>query len=247
GFARFESPTRVGAVETAAITATYHGRALRTSVRIEKPPPLDIENFYPTPQTVQGGAPVRVAVVLNDDAPRGGAAVQLASDSAKATFNGQPATTVKVAAGERQADVPLGTEPVSENTRVTLTARLTPTGQWHIPLFLTTGPAPTLPQLALANAAAELGVREAPPGSNRGPHVDRYLARAGLPPGKPWNGAFVYWCFDEAARASRRQNPLPKTGDAAQLSDDAWRRGLVLLPRDSARLQPGMVAVYRGA
>lgn len=51
-------------------------------------------------------------------------------------------------------------------------------------------------------AAGQLGVREDPPGSNRGPEVDVYLRAVGLNPSAghyPWCAAFVGWCIEEAA------------------------------------------------
>jgi hypothetical protein len=59
--------------------------------------------------------------------------------------------------------------------------------------------------LALARAALAAGVREAPPGSNRGPEVDAYLrgcVRRGRPLGVlgvPWCAAFASWCIWRAA------------------------------------------------
>lgn len=72
----------------------------------------------------------------------------------------------------------------------------------------------TLQQKALEIAISQLGVHEQPKGSNRGPEVDEYIKSVGLDPaGKnPWCAAFVYWCFDQAAKSMGRQNPLFKTG-----------------------------------
>jgi hypothetical protein len=61
-------------------------------------------------------------------------------------------------------------------------------------------------------AVTQLGVMEDPPGSNKGPEVDQYLASVGLSPGNFWCAAFVYWCFDKAAAKLGRTNPLLKTG-----------------------------------
>ena len=59
-------------------------------------------------------------------------------------------------------------------------------------------PNPTIP-LHVAVALSQVGVREAPKGSNRGPQVDLYTeGRA-----EPWCGHFVAWCFREA------QTPIP--------------------------------------
>lgn len=63
-------------------------------------------------------------------------------------------------------------------------------------------------------------VREVPKNSNRGPQVEAYLRCAGVAPGNPWCCAFVYWCFDEAADALSRANPMVKTAGCL----DHWRR-----------------------
>lgn len=61
-------------------------------------------------------------------------------------------------------------------------------------------------------AITQIGVMEDPPGSNKGPQVNAYLASVGLPPGLFWCAAFVYWCFDKAAVNIGKANPLVKTG-----------------------------------
>jgi hypothetical protein len=66
--------------------------------------------------------------------------------------------------------------------------------------------------LRLAAGEEAKAVREKPLNSNRGPEVNAYLARIGLDPGYAWCCAFVYWCFDEAALAVRRGNPMVRTG-----------------------------------
>lgn len=75
---------------------------------------------------------------------------------------------------------------------------------------------------ALAVAVSQLGVREDPPGSNRGAEVDRYVRSVGLnPEGKySWCAAYVYFCFDEAAKAMGIPNPLVKTGGVL----DHWHK-----------------------
>lgn len=65
---------------------------------------------------------------------------------------------------------------------------------------------------ALKAAVSQLGVMEDPPGSNKGPKVNQYLASVGLEPGLYWCAAFVYWCFDTASAKLNRANPLVKTG-----------------------------------
>lgn len=61
-------------------------------------------------------------------------------------------------------------------------------------------------------ASTQVGVMEDPPGSNKGPEVDQYLASVGLPPGNFWCAAFVYWCFNKACIQLGRNNPVYKTG-----------------------------------
>jgi CHAP domain len=63
-------------------------------------------------------------------------------------------------------------------------------------------------------------VREVPRNSNRGPQVDAYLKRVGVSPGLSWCCAFVYWCFDEAAKALALTNPMVRTAGCL----DHWNR-----------------------
>lgn len=64
---------------------------------------------------------------------------------------------------------------------------------------------------ALLVAASQVGFMENPPGSNKGPEVDEYLASTGLPPGNFWCAAFIFWCFKKAAEKLGRNNPLVVT------------------------------------
>jgi hypothetical protein len=111
------------------------------------------------------------------------------------------------------------------------------------------------PDLLLASvlktAAAEVGVMEDPPGSNRGPKVDQYLKTVGLDPGAgsfAWCAAFVYWCFNESARGLNRPNPVVRTAGVM----DHWRRAEQAGARrlaaeeataDPSRIHPGMIFV----
>jgi hypothetical protein len=115
-------------------------------------------------------------------------------------------------------------------------------------------PAPVkgLSDHALTCAVSLLGVREKPPGSNRGPEVDEFLRSVGLDPERgsyPWCAAFVYYCFHRAAQALERTNPLIKTAGVL----DHWRRAASeagaarLMQRtalaDPALVKPGMIFV----
>lgn len=63
---------------------------------------------------------------------------------------------------------------------------------------------------ALQIAVSQLGVKELP--QNKGPKVKLYLASVGLSEGFSWCAAFVYWCFDQAAKELKITNPAVKTG-----------------------------------
>jgi len=66
--------------------------------------------------------------------------------------------------------------------------------------------------LTLKIAFKEVGVKEIPSGSNRGPRVEEYLKSVRLGAGFPWCAAFVYWCFEQASAGLNRVNPLVRTG-----------------------------------
>ena len=95
--------------------------------------------------------------------------------------------------------------------------------------------------LAQAGAAADAGVREQPKNSNRGPEVDEYLRRAGVAPGLAWCCAFTYWCFDEAARAAGRSNPMLRTAGCLAHWNGAERAGARRIPARQAVDDPGLV------
>lgn len=64
---------------------------------------------------------------------------------------------------------------------------------------------------AIEIAMSQKGIEESPPYSNRGKEVEKYLKLTGLGGGNAWCAAFVYWCFDTAAKDLVLTNPLPKT------------------------------------
>lgn len=102
--------------------------------------------------------------------------------------------------------------------------------------------------LAQAGAAANAEVREVPKNSNRGPEVDEYLRRAGVPVGLSWCCAFTYWCFDEAAQDASRANPMVKTAGCLMHWNKAESRGARRIAAkdavaDPALLTPGMVFI----
>lgn len=91
-------------------------------------------------------------------------------------------------------------------------------------------------------------VREVPRNSNRGPEVSLYLRRAGVSPGLAWCCAFVYWCFDEAALALARPNPMVRTAGCLDHWNRAPSKGAARLLKakavaDPSLVRPGMVFI----
>lgn len=107
--------------------------------------------------------------------------------------------------------------------------------------------APLLTQ-ALGIAVSQIGIREQPEGSNRGPMVDVYLNSVGIAPNQGtaaqrfWCAAFMYWCFQKAASGLSRDNPLPKTAGCL----DHWARaatvaGAVRIKKADALANPALI------
>ena len=102
--------------------------------------------------------------------------------------------------------------------------------------------------LRVAAGEEAKGVREVPKNSNRGPEVDQYLHRAGAPLGLAWCCAFVYYCFDEAAAAQQRANPMFRTAGCLAHWNGAPSKGARRIPKaqavaDPGLLKPGMIFV----
>jgi hypothetical protein len=108
-------------------------------------------------------------------------------------------------------------------------------------------PLPPLLALLLILARKELGVKETPPGSNRGPRVEEYLHSVHLGPGYAWCAAFVYWLFEQASASLNRINPLPRTASCL----DHWNktRGEKITAQqvlaDPTLIEPGDIFIIR--
>ena len=99
---------------------------------------------------------------------------------------------------------------------------------------------------AIEVARAEIGVREEPPGSNRGRRVDEYLRGVGLDPAGgsfAWCAAFVYFCFGKAAGATGRRNPLTKTAGVLAHWNRAETSGARRIKKADAAANPSLVRV----
>jgi len=95
--------------------------------------------------------------------------------------------------------------------------------------------------LAVAAGEEARQVREIPVNSNRGPDVEQYQQRAGVSPGDAWCCAFVYWCFDETARATGHANPMVKTAGCLDHWNRAPSKGARRIMAVSARNNPGLI------
>lgn len=100
-------------------------------------------------------------------------------------------------------------------------------------------------------ARTQIGVREDPVGSNRGPEVDAYIRSVGLDPeddSYPWCAAFIYWSFQEAADSVGRDNPAIQTAGVLDHWNKAGRKGITRfspkqIEEDFSVLRSGMLFV----
>jgi len=91
---------------------------------------------------------------------------------------------------------------------------------------------------ALSVAQSQVGIMERPPGSNRGVEVENYQKLVGIPPGSFWCAAFVYFCFNEAAKKLGVPNPLFRTGGCL----DHWNNSTAKkIKASAARDNPSLV------
>ena len=90
---------------------------------------------------------------------------------------------------------------------------------------------PTADQL-LAHAATFIGVHETPPGSNRGPQIDKWERRAQKISGEPWCACFAWCMLDDLGLM------LPIPYPAAVGSWVEWCRGQGLLRKRPYRGMP---------
>lgn len=102
-------------------------------------------------------------------------------------------------------------------------------------------------------ATKEIGVREDPPGSNRGKRIEEYQRLVGIDRGEPWCVAFIFFCFATAARGLKLPNPIEEAGCKTGSVLDLWNRAgrandITLLLHDDAlndpsKVKPGMAFV----
>uniref|UniRef100_Q01VH8 Peptidoglycan-binding domain 1 protein n=1 Tax=Solibacter usitatus (strain Ellin6076) TaxID=234267 RepID=Q01VH8_SOLUE len=105
-------------------------------------------------------------------------------------------------------------------------------------------PANSLLGAVLAIAGGEVGVMEEPPGSNRGPKVNQYLASVGLNAmdgSFAWCAAFVYWCFAQASATLSVPNPAIRTAGALDVWNLAGPKGFRRVTCAEASDRPALV------
>jgi hypothetical protein len=96
--------------------------------------------------------------------------------------------------------------------------------------------------LGVADGEEQKKVREVPKNSNKGPAVSQYLASVGLDPGYSWCCAFVYWCFDKAAKNAGRDNPMYRTAGCMDHWYHAEGHGATCIPASDAVDDPSLVS-----
>ncbi len=93
---------------------------------------------------------------------------------------------------------------------------------------------------ALERARTYVGVKEQPPGSNRGKHIDRWCRWANGLVGYPWCAAFTCGMVREACG---RIVPEPRRASVGFL--EAWARDVGSLVRPGTRPRRGDWIIYR--
>jgi len=78
---------------------------------------------------------------------------------------------------------------------------------------------------ALEIAITQIGQDEKPHGSNWGEPVKTYLASVGITFPASWCMAFIYWCFNEAAKELKVENTAIKSAGVL----DVWRKASKVL------------------
>lgn len=106
-------------------------------------------------------------------------------------------------------------------------------------------PVASTPLMKVVEIAGSLvGVMEKPAGSNRGPQVDKFLKSVGLNPAAgsyAWCVAFIYYCFDEAAKSLGLANPMVKTAGVLDLWSKAGARKVPRITTSKAAGDPHLV------
>ncbi len=106
---------QVTAPTPVTITATLNSASASAQFTLQ---PSSLKSLTISPSTISGGAQPQGIVMLNGQAPAGGAVVSLSSNSPKVS----PPASVTVAPGSFSASFPIPTSSVTANTTATVTA-----------------------------------------------------------------------------------------------------------------------------
>ena len=106
---------QVTAPAPVTLTATLNSTSASAQLTLQPP---SLKSFTISPATISGGAQPQGIVMLNGQAPAGGAVVTLSSNSASVS----PPPSVLVEAGSFSASFPISTSAVTTNTTVAVTA-----------------------------------------------------------------------------------------------------------------------------
>ncbi len=92
-------------------------------------------------------------------------------------------------------------------------------------------------------AISQIGILEDPVGSNRGPQVDKYIRSVDLNPAGhfAWCVAFLYFCFEEAAKKEGRANPMVKTAGVLDHWNKAGSGGIPRITAARAQTFPTLI------
>ena len=108
------------------------------------------------------------------------------------------------------------------------------TGKWDGRLTALIAPKRSVGQKMLKVARTQVGVKEHPPGSNRGPQVDKYERTTGAI-GQPWCASFITWLHVQATGRGFKGLPNPAYVPSFVQTARAHQAGLYIVTSGNAR------------
>jgi hypothetical protein len=115
---------------------------------------------------------------------------------------------------------------------------------YDLPLPVPHSDSPLLNEV-LRLAVKEIGVREDPPGSNKGKRVEEYLRSVHVGPGSAWCEAFIFWLFHWASINLVVENPVVDTAGCMQHWKKTTGRRIFMKEAllDPSLLEPGDIFI----
>ena len=108
------------------------------------------------------------------------------------------------------------------------------TGKWDGRLTALIAPKRSVGQKMLKVARTQVGVKEHPPGSNRGPQVDKYERTTGAI-GQRWCASFIHWVHVQATGRGFKGLPNPAYVPSFVQTARAHQAGLYIVTSGNAR------------